>query len=125
MIDNSITDIVIPNYEKSVIIPKECIEYANKWHIFIPNYLETIQKAFYEREFVKLDYKTRIISSKKYFKNLLETISVFQQNRVTPEELFSLVCELVYDWTLKNGPYILHTLHFVRTVFILYFTFFF
>ena len=72
MIDNSITDIVIPNY------------------------LETIQKAFYEREFVKLDYKTRIISSKKYFKNLLETISVFQQNNVTPEELFSLVCEFTY-----------------------------
>ena len=96
MIDNSITDIVIPNYEKSVIIPKECIEYANKWNIFIPNYLETIQKAFYEREFVTFDYQARIISSRKYFKNLLETISVFQQNNVTPEELFSLVCEFTY-----------------------------
>ncbi len=96
MIDNSITDIIIPNYEKSVIIPKECIEYANKWHIFIPNYLETIQQAFYAREFVKSDYKKRLMSSKKYFENLLKTISVFQQNRVTPEELFSLVCEFTY-----------------------------
>lgn len=101
MITNTTTDVRIEGLEKSIILPKEVIDFADKEDIFIPYYLEFLANALYAREMAKMDYKKRIISVRKFLFYLIDAISLYERTGHSPEEIASIMEDFTYDDFLR------------------------
>lgn len=89
--------VFIPMLEKSLEIPSEIIQLADKRNVYIPHYAEIISEAFNALEFVRSDYKNRIMSRKKFWNYLIEAIATFQGSNFSPEQILIYVDDYTYD----------------------------
>lgn len=101
MIINSTTDVRIEALDKSIVIPKDVIDFADKENIFIPHYLELLANALYARELAKMDYKHRLMSVPKFLHFLVDAISLYTRAGHSPEEITSLMEDFTYDDFLR------------------------
>ena len=96
MVFNTTTDIRIEALEKSIVLPKEVIDFADKEDIFIPHYLELLSNALYSKEIVDLNHKRRLMSNTKFLHYLVDTISSYAHKGLSPEEISYEMDEFTY-----------------------------
>ncbi|MBP3502362.1 MAG: hypothetical protein J6K42_02650 [Clostridia bacterium] len=114
MISNTITDVRIDELNRSIVLPIEVIDFADKHNIYIPHHLTLFANALYSRELVKMDYKKRLMSKKKFLLYLVDAIVLYKNAGCSPEEIMSITEDFTYDDFLslfiENG----HDVHWYR-----------